>query len=69
MPNEQYDLIFETTACDELWSILLQIEEGEKLYKFCNGGFNKAKCNYPTMERENLAMMREIEKFLIFSIP
>ena len=28
--------------------------------------FNKAECNYPTMKKEILAVIRGIEKFLVF---
>ena len=31
--------------------------------------FNKIECNYPTMEQEILAVIRGIEKFLIFLAP
>jgi len=43
-----------------------KIKEGEKLFKYCNGSFNKAECNYPTIEKEILTVIKEIEKFLIF---
>jgi len=33
------------------------------------GSFNKAEYNYPTMEKEILAVIRGIEKFLIFLAP
>jgi len=46
--------------------VVLKIEEGEKLCKYYNGNFNKAECNYPTMKKEILTVIRGIEKFLIF---
>jgi len=44
-------------------------KKGEKPYKDCSGSFNKTECNYPTMEKEILAVIRGIEKFLIFLAP
>ena len=41
-------------------------KKGEKLYKYCSRNFNKAECNYPTMEKEILGVIRGIEKLLIF---
>jgi len=38
----------------------------KELCKYCNGSFNKAEYNYPTMEKEILA---EIERFLILLAP
>ena len=32
-------------------------------------GVNYAECNHPTMEKEILAIIKGIEKFLIFLIP
>ena len=69
LPNEENDLILETDASNEHWSAVLKIKEGEKLCKYCSGSFNKAECNYPTMEKEILAVIRGIEKFLIFLAP
>ena len=66
LPNEEDDLVLETNASSENWSTILKIAEGEKLCKYYSGSFNKVKCNYPTMEKEILAIIREIEKFLIF---
>jgi len=51
---------------NEHWSDVLKIKKGEKLCKHCTGSFNKAECNYPTMKKEILAVIRGIEKFLIF---
>jgi len=65
-PNEEDDLILEIDASNEHWSAVLKIKEGEKLYKYCSGSFNKAECNYPTMKKEILAVIRRIKKFLIF---
>jgi len=69
LPNEEYDLILETDASNEHWSVVLKIKEGEKLYKYYSGSFNKAECNYPTMEKEILTIIRGIKKFLIFLDP
>jgi len=69
LPNEEDDLILETDASNEHWSAVLKIKEGEKLCKYCSGSFNKAECNCPTMEKEILAVIRGIEKFLIFLAP
>jgi len=69
LPNEGDDLILETDASNEHWSAVLKIKEGEKLCKYCSGSFNKAECNYATMETEILVVIREIEKFLIFLAP
>jgi len=49
--------------------MVLKIKEGEKLCKYCNGSFNKAECNYPTMKKEILAVIKGIKKFLIFLAP
>ena len=67
--NKEDDLILETDASNEHWSIVLKIKEGEKLYKYRCGSFNKGECNHPTMEKEILAVIRGIEKFLIFLAP
>ena len=69
LPNEEDDLILETDASNEHWSAVLKIKEGEKLCKYCSGSFNKAECNYPTMEKEILVVIRGIQKFLIFLAP
>jgi len=66
LPNEEDNLILETDASNEHWSAVFKIKEGEKLYKYCSGSFNKAEYNYHTMETEILAVIRGIEKFLIF---
>ena len=66
--NEADDLILETNASNEHWSALLKIK-GEKLYKYCNGSFNRVECNYPTMEKEIFIVIRGIEKFLTFLAP
>jgi len=64
LPNEEDDLILETDASNEHWSAILKIKKGEKLCKWCNGSFNKTECNYPTMKKQILAVIRGIEKFL-----
>jgi len=69
LPNEQNDLILGTDASNEHWSAVLKIKKGEKLYKYCSGSFNSAKCNYTPMEKEILAVIRGIEKFLILLTP
>jgi len=69
LSNEKDDLILETDASNEHWSVVLKIKQGEKLCKYCGGSFNKAECNYPIMEKEILALIRGIEKFLIFLSP
>jgi len=68
-PNEGDGLILETDASYEHWSAVLKIKKGEKLYKYCSGSFKKTECNYPTMEKEILAVIRRIEKFLILLAP
>ena len=69
LPNERDDLVREADASNEHWSIVPKIKEGEKLCKYCSESFNEAECNYPTMEKEILAVIREIENFLIFLAP
>ena len=64
LPNEEDDLILETDASNEHWSVVLKIKKGEKLCKYYS--FNKVECNYPTIEKKILAVIRGIEKFLIF---
>ena len=66
LPNEWDDLILETNTSNEHWSMVLKIKEGEKLCKYCSGSFNKVECNYPTMKKEILAVIKGIEKFLVF---
>ena len=68
LPNEKDDLIFETDVRNEQWSAVFKMKEGEKLCKYCSGSFNNAKCNYPMMKKEILAVIRKIEKFLIFLV-
>jgi len=69
LPNEGDDLILGTDASNEHWSAVLKIKEREKLCNYFNESFNKAECNYPTMEKEILAVIRGIEKFLILLAP
>ena len=57
LPNEEDDLILKTDASNEHWSAVLKIKEEEKLCKYCSGSFNKAERNYPTMEKEILAVI------------
>ena len=66
LPNEEDDLILEIDASNEHWSAVLKIKEGEKLCKYCSESFNKVECNYPTMEKKILELIKRIEKFLIF---
>jgi len=66
LSNEEDDLILETDASKEHYSVVLKIKKEEKLCKYCSGRFNKAECNYPIMEKEILTVIRGIEKFLIF---
>ena len=56
LPNEGDDLILETDASNEHWSVILKIENGEKLCTYCSGNFNKAECNYPTMKKKFLQL-------------
>jgi len=41
----------------------LKSKKEKNSIKYCNGSFNKAECNYPTMEKEMLGVIRRIEKF------
>ena len=66
LPGEKDDLVLETDASNEHWSAILNIKEGEKLCKYYSGSFNKAECNYPTINKEILTVIWGIEKFLIF---
>jgi len=69
LPNERNDLVLQTDASNEHWSAVLKIKEGKKLYKYCSGSSNQAECNYPTMKKEILIVIRKIKKFLIFLAP
>jgi len=69
LPNKEDDLILETNASNEHWSAVLKIKQGEKLCKYCSESFNKDEYNYSTMEKKILAVVRGIEKFLIFLAP
>ena len=69
LPNEGDDLILETNANNQHWSVILKIKERKKLCKYCSGSFNKAECNYSTIKKKILAVIRGIEKFLIFLTP
>jgi len=69
LPNERDDLILETDVNNKHWTVVLNIKEGEKLCKYFSKGFNKAKYNYLTMEREILIGISGIEKFLFFLPP
>jgi len=69
LPDEEDDSILKTDANNEHWSAVLKIKKGEKLCKYCSGSFNKAECNYPTVEKESLVVIRGIEMFLIFLAP
>ena len=61
LPNEGDNLILEIYVSNEHWSAVYKIKEGEKLCKYCSGSFNKAECNYPTMEKKIFAVIRGIE--------
>ena len=63
LPNEEDDLILETNASNEHWSVVLKIKGGEKLCKYCSGSFDKTECNYPTMKKEILVVIRELKSF------
>jgi len=65
LPKERDKSILETDTSNEHWDAVLKIKK-EKLYKYCSGNFNEVECNYPTMEKEILAITRGIKKFLIF---
>jgi len=69
LSNEEDDLILETDASSEHCSAVLTIKEGEKICKYCSGSFNKAECNCAIMEKEILAAVRGMKKFLIFLTP
>jgi len=69
LSNEEDDLIHETDAINEHWSVVLKIKKGEKLCKYCSRSFNKDECNYPIVEKKILAVTRGIKKFLIFLAP
>jgi len=69
LPNARDYLILETHASNGHYSAVLKIKEREKLCKYCSGSFNIAECNNPMMEKEILAVIWEIEKFLIFLAP
>jgi len=69
LPNEEDDLILNIDASNEHWSAIHKIKKGEKLCKYYSGSFNKVVCNYRTMEKEILAVIRGIENFLIFIVP
>ena len=67
--NEGDDSMLEIGANNEHWSAVPKIKEGKKLCRYCSESFNKAECNYPTMEKEILAVIKGIEKSLIFLAP
>ena len=69
LPNEGDDLILKTDASNEHRSATLKIKKGEKLCKYCSGSFNKAKCNYPIIEKEIFVVIRGIKELLIFLAP
>ena len=69
LPNEGDNLTLETDATNKHWSTILKIKEGEKLCKYYSGSFYKAKCNYPTVEKEILIVIRGNEKLSIFLAP
>jgi len=69
LPNEENDLILEIDASNEHWSAILKLKNAEKLCKYYSGSFNKVECNYFTMKKKILAVIRGIEKFLIFLAP
>jgi len=54
LPNEGDDLVLETDASNEHWSIVLKSKTGEKLCKYCSGSFNKAEYNYLMIEKKSL---------------
>ena len=61
LPNEGDDLVLEIDVSNEHQSAVLKIKEGEKLCNYYSESFNKAECNYPTMEKEILAVIRGME--------
>ena len=65
LPNEGDDLVIGTDASNVQWNAVLKIKKGEKLCRYCSGSFNKIECNYPTMKKDIVTVIRGIEKFLI----
>lgn len=51
--------MLETNTKAKYRSAILKIKEGEKLCRYSSGSFNKEKCDYPTITKEILAIIRE----------
>ena len=69
LPNVDDDLVLETDASNYHWGAILKIKKDNKLCRYSSGSFNKAECNYTTMEKEILAILKGIDKFIIFLAP
>ncbi|PRQ21805.1 putative nucleotidyltransferase, Ribonuclease H [Rosa chinensis] len=69
-PEENDEIILQTDASDNYWSgVVLAKAPGtniEKICKFCSGKFSPAKLNYPTGEKEILAVKKTILNSLAF---
>jgi len=67
LPNEG-DRGFNSWDRCQQWALECgtQNQRRGKIYKYCSRSFNKAECNYPTIEKEILTVIRGIEKFSIF---
>ena len=69
LPNEDDELVLETDASNYHWGVVLKIKKDNKLCRYSSGSFNKAECNYTVMEKEILAILKGINKFIIFLAP
>ena len=69
LPNEDDELVLETDASNYHWGAVLKIKKDNKLCRYSSGSFNKAECNYTVMEKEILAILKGINKFIIFLAP
>ena len=69
-PEENDEIILQTDASDNFWAGVVLARtpntNQEKILKYCSGKFKPAEQNYPTGEKEILAVKRTIESCSAF---
>ena len=57
-------MILEIDATDECCLAVLTVKVGEKLSKYCSGNSNEVECNYPTVGKDILGIIRKLKNSL-----
>ena len=65
LSDENDNLVLQTDASDKFWAAILKTDLNE-ICKYASGTFKPAEINYPTHEKELLAIIRGVSKFSLF---